>query len=155
MGRVVTETTPEGPDDQYRLLGLTVLSRYEVPGLGEVVKTLKSNSTKVKVVQLVTALSLLVSILTGMLPTLAVVLSGAAVLIAATVVGKKASSAAIVEARTILEKSLTGDDDAALKNAVTDETVLRDLVESGVASVYETHVVNVDSNELVLCSKSA
>jgi hypothetical protein len=148
----VTDPHPEGSGDQYQSLGLTVLSRHGVAGLGDVITTFRSNSRKVKVVQLVTALSLLFFVLTDMLPTVAVVLSGVAILVAATVAGRRTAAAAASETEALLNASTFVDDESTV-NAVSDQSFLKDIVESGVATLGNGLVVNVDSDELVLCSK--
>jgi hypothetical protein len=149
----VTDPHPEGSGDQYQSLGLTVLSRHGVAGLGDVIATFRSNSRKVKVVQLVTALSLLFFVLTDMLPTVAVVLSGFAILVAATVAGRRTAAAAASETESLLNASTFVDENESTVNAVSDQSFLKGIVESGVATLGNGLVVNVDSDELVLCSK--
>ena len=151
----MTDLTGEDSGDQYRSLGLTVLSKHEVAGVQSVIQNFRDSSRKVKIIQLVTALALLVFILTDMLPTVAVVVSGVVVLVAATVVGRKAASASIADAEEILEKADFVDSGQIVNTVASDPAFLKDLVESGVASIGEDVVVNVDGDFIVVCSKSS
>lgn len=150
----MTEPHAEGSGDQYQSLGLSVISRHHVDGLNDVITHFRSNSRNVKVIQLVTALSLLFFVLTDMLPTVAVVVSGIAILLAATVVGKKTAAAAVSETEALLKVSTFIDESDSTQRAASDSSFLKDLVESGVASVGSDIVANVEGDTLVLCSKA-
>ena len=148
-------TDQHGADsgDQYRSLGLTVLAKHEMPGLQAIVSNLRDTSRKVKVIQLVTALALLIFIVTDMLPTVAVAVSGLVVLIAATVAGRKATVSSVTDAGALLEMADFAGSGEIVNTVSSDTVFLKDLVESGVASIGQDVVVNVDGDFIVVCAK--
>lgn len=140
-------------ETQYETLGLSVVSRYKAAGIQNVVLDLKAGSRKIRIVQLLTALALLIFLMTDMLPSPAVILSAAAVFITVIIVGRRLLATAIDDARSILGGVNFGSHSDEFEGFASDTLFFKELVESGIATV-GTKVVNVEGDLLVLCEKS-
>lgn len=138
---------------QYETLGLSVVSRHEAAGIQNVVLDLGTGSRKIRIVQLLTALALLIFLITDMLPSAAVILSAAVVFVTVIVVGRRLLANAISDARQILSGINFGSHSEEFESFASDPSFFKELVESGIATV-GSNVVNVEGDILVLCEKS-
>jgi hypothetical protein len=139
---------------QYEILGLAAVSKYEAAGIQNVVLDLRAGSRKIRIVQLLTALALLIFLMTDMLPSPAVILSAAAVFITVIIVGRRLLTTAIDDARKIFDGIDFGSHSGEFEGFASDPLFFKELVESGIATVGSS-VVNVEGDILVLCEKTA
>lgn len=137
--------------NQYEALGLSVISRSEVVGLSGEIKAYRKKSLKLKMVQLVTAIVLLVCLVSDMLPFFLVLVSGLVIIVAAVVFEKRALNDALQETASLIRGSGLDDNSFASSLLENDSPELVSLVRAGAAIVGEDRVFNVDNDHLVLC----
>lgn len=143
----------EASDDQYGVLGLTVIQKHEVIGLKQVIASYRERSAQVRKLQLVVAALLLFLLVTGMLPFAAVIFSAAVVFFGMKFAEGKLLSGSVEEFKSIAERSGRAGKDILSLLSDNGSKNVEEIICSGSSVIDDLKVVNVDGEFLVLCEK--